>query len=203
MGCHSLPSKDPVLVQIVNAALGESAQRSGHWLACRPGCSQCCVGVFAINQLDAARLRKGLAILETHDPERAARIRTRAEDAVARLSPEFPGDPMSGVLDESPEAAQRWNDFAPDEPCPVLDPQTGTCELYESRPILCRTFGPPIMSEGDLGVCELCYEGATDEQIAACEMHPDPENLEAALLKEYETETGLRGETIIAFALVR
>ena len=203
MGCHSLPSKDPVLVQIVNAALGESAQRSGHWLACRPGCSQCCVGVFAINQLDAARLRKGLAILETQDPERAARIRKRAEDAVARLSPEFPGDPVSGVLDESPEAAQRWNDFAPDEPCPVLDPQTGTCELYESRPILCRTFGPPIMSEGDLGVCELCYEGATDEQIAACEMHPDPENLEAALLKEYETETGLRGETIIAFALVR
>jgi Fe-S-cluster containining protein len=203
MPCHSVPSGDQALVQIVDAALADSARRSGKWLACRPGCSQCCMGVFAINQLDALRLRNGLAQLELHDPPRAARVRERARQAVARLSPEFPGNPATGVLDDSSEAAQRWNDFAPDEPCPALDPATGTCELYESRPLLCRTFGPPIMDEGDLGVCELCFDGATDEQIAAAEMHPDPNNLEAALLKEAETTTGLRGETIIAFALTR
>jgi Fe-S-cluster containining protein len=203
MACSSLPTRDQQLVQIVNAALADSAQRSGPWLACRPGCCQCCTGVFAINQLDVLRLRKGLEELETKEPERASRIRARAHDAVARLSAEFPGDPKTGLISESPEMKQRWNDFAPDEPCPVLDPQTGTCELYESRPILCRTFGPPIMDEGDLGVCELCYEGATDQQIAACEMHPDPENLQAALLKEAESTTGIRGETIIAFALGR
>jgi Fe-S-cluster containining protein len=185
----------------VNAALADSARRSGSWLACRPGCSQCCVGVFAINQLDVARLRKGLTELEAKEPERAARIRRRAHQAVARLAPEFPGDPATGWLDQSPEARQRWNDFAPDEPCPVLDPQTGTCELYDSRPILCRTFGPPVMEEGDLGVCELCFEGATDEQVAACEMRPDPDNLEAALLREMEKTSGASGETIIAFAL--
>lgn len=191
------------MVQIVDAALADSAQRSGKWLACRPGCSQCCIGVFAITQLDALRLRHGLAQLELTDPRRAARVRERAGQAVARLSPEFPGDPATGVLDSSPEAAQRWNDFAPDVPCPALDPATGTCEVYEFRPILCRTFGPPIMDEGDLGVCELCFDGATDEQIAAAEMHPDPDNLEATLLKELESTTGLRGETIVAFALTR
>jgi Fe-S-cluster containining protein len=161
--------------------------------------------VFAIGPLDAIRLRKGLAELELLAPERAARVRERALDAVARLSPEFPGDPASGLLDESneKEAKQRWNDFANHEPCPVLDPETGTCELYASRPITCRTFGPPIMSEGELGVCELCFDGATDEEVAACEMHPDPNNLEAALLKELESTAGARGETIIAFALVR
>ena len=31
-------------------------------------------------------------------------------------------------------------------------------------------FGPPVRSEGGLGVCELCYHGASDQQIAACEM---------------------------------
>ena len=58
------PARDQQLIQIVDAALADAFQKSSKWLACRPGCSQCCVGVFAINQLDAIRLRKGLAELE-------------------------------------------------------------------------------------------------------------------------------------------
>ena len=190
-------------MQIVNAALADAFQRGGKWLACKPGCAQCCVGVFAISQLDAARLRKGLAELELKDPARAARVRSRTLEVVARLSPEFPGDPATGVLSESDEYVDKWNAFANDEPCPVLDPETKTCDLYEHRPILCRTFGPPVKSEGELGVCDLCFEGATEEEIAACEMIPDPQNLEATLRKEHEAATGTGGETIVAFGLVR
>jgi Fe-S-cluster containining protein len=193
------------LIQIVDAALADTVRRSGKWLACRPGCSHCCHGVFAINQLDALRLRNGLAETGKKDPERAARIRKRALDTVTRLSPEYPGDPATGLLDEADddEDCKRWDEFANDEPCPVLDPATGTCELYEFRPVMCRTFGPPLMSEGDLGVCDLCFDGATEAEIAACEMKPDPDNLEAVLLEELEKTTGAHGETIIAFALVR
>jgi Fe-S-cluster containining protein len=118
-----------------------------------------------------------------------------------RLSPEFPGDPTTGVLNEGEEAEQQFADFANDEPCPVLDPQTGLCELYESRPMTCRVFGPPVRSEDGLGVCELCFRGATDQEIAACEMKPDPDDLESRLLKEVEERTGKSGRTIIAFAL--
>jgi len=193
------------LVQIIDAALAEAVEKSGKWLACRPGCSQCCVGVFAINQLDAIRLRNGLAELEARDAERALRIRKRALDAVARLSEDYPGDPITGVLDEddTDEAAKRWDDFGNSETCPVLDPETGTCELYESRPVICRTFGPALKSDGDLGHCELCFVGATEEEVIASEMHPDPDNHEAALLEELQRTTGASGETIIAFALVR
>jgi Fe-S-cluster containining protein len=203
MPCASLPSRDQALVQIVDAALADAARRSGKWLACRPGCAQCCVGVFAINQLDATRLRNGLATLELRSPERAARIRERARDAVARLSAEFPGDPETGLLDHSKEAAQRWNDFANDETCPALDPETKTCEVYEFRPITCRVFGPPVKEGDDLAVCELCFDGASDEQVEACEMYPDPDNLEAVLVKELEAKSGTVGETIIAYALAR
>jgi hypothetical protein len=34
-------------------------------------------------------------------------------------------------------------------------------------------------------------------------MHPDPENLEGALVEELQKNTGECGETIVAFALVR
>ncbi len=197
------PSRgDQKLVQIVDAALVEATERSGKWLACRPGCTQCCIGVFSINQLDAFRLRRGLAELEKLEPARAARIRERARTSVARLAAEFPGDLVSGVLDEGEEAEQRFADFANDEPCPVLDPETGYCELYESRPLTCRVFGPPVRSEEGLGVCELCFQGASDKEIAACEMKPDPDDLEARLLAQLEKDTGKRGNTIIAFCLV-
>jgi Fe-S-cluster containining protein len=196
-----LPSRDQKLIQIVDSALADATRRSGAWLVCRPGCTQCCIGAFAINQLDALRLRRGLANLHERDPDRAARIRQRARESVARLSPEFPGDPVSGLLHEGEEAEEQFADFANEEPCPVLDPQTGLCELYESRPMTCRVFGPPVRSEDGLGVCELCFQGASDKEIVACEMKPDPDDLESRLLKQLEKSTGKRGGTIIAFCL--
>jgi Fe-S-cluster containining protein len=198
MSLRRLPAADGVLIQIVDAALADAARRSGEWLVCRPGCTQCCVGVFAINQLDAVRLQQGLADLEKTDPLRAGRIRLRARDSIRR-SAEFPGNAKTGVLDEGPEAEDRFAAFANDEPCPVLDPETGLCDLYDARPMTCRTFGPPVRSEGGLGVCELCFHGASDEQIAACEMVVDPDDVESKLLGKLTQ--GPRGQTIVAFCV--
>jgi len=172
--------EDWQLIQIVDAALAEATRRSGSWLLCRPGCAQCCLGEFSITQLDAERLRRGLADLHAREPQRAARVRQRAHELVARLTP-----------------------MADDEPCAALDPETGTCDLYAARPIMCREFGPPGRCEsGDLGVCELCFEGATEAEIAACEVEFDPEGLEAALLTELQEKTDRHGETTVALALV-
>jgi Fe-S-cluster containining protein len=200
-----VPAADQQLVQIVDAGLVDAARKSGPWLVCRPGCTQCCIGPFPISQLDAARLRQGLQQLEASDPVRAAHVRDRADASAARLSPGFPGNPATGILAEDEEAEALFARFANDEPCPALDPDTGMCDLYAARPMTCRTFGPPVRSgsEGGLGVCELCYRGASDEEIAACEMVPDPANLEESLLREVEEKTGQRGSTIVAFCLRR
>lgn len=199
----SLPATDQKLIQIVDAALAETARKSGDWLACRKGCTQCCYGPFAISQLDAMRLRKGLADLKASDPPRAAQVRKRAKQAVARLAPDFPGNAESGILFDDEDAEARFADFANDEACPALDPATGTCDLYSARPMTCRTFGPPVRSgpENGLGVCELCYHGATEQQVAACEMVPDPDDLEQKLIAEAEKKSGKRGNTIVAFCL--
>lgn len=196
-------SGDRKLIQIVDSALAEAAEKSGDWLACRPGCTQCCIGAFAINQLDAMRLQRGLRALESHDPQRAAKIRKRARESVARLSADFPGDPETGLLHETEDARHRFETFADNEPCAVLDPHTGLCELYDSRPMTCRVFGPPVRSEDGLGTCELCFQGATDAEVAACEMVPDPDDMESELLKNVENETGRSGDTIIAFCLAQ
>ncbi len=206
MSLQRLPIGDGELVHIVDAALAEATRRSGEWLACRPGCTQCCVGVFAINQLDAVRLQRGLARLKNTDPQRARCILQRAQASVERLSAKFPGDAKTGVLvaeifEEGSDAEKHFKEFANEEPCPVLDPKTGLCDLYEARPMTCRTFGPPVQTEGGLGVCELCFQSATDAEIAACEMVVDPDNMESRLVEKLEKTRGPRGRTIVAFCI--
>lgn len=188
---------DRELIQIVDGVMAEAERRSGAWLACRPGCFQCCIGPFPITQLDALRLQEGLADLGAQDPERAVRVRTRAEASVARLRREFGANPVAQVL-EIEEAAE-------DELCPALDPESGLCELYAARPITCRTFGPAVRLSSAteahaVGVCELCYQGASDAQIAACEVEIDTRR-EQEMVAALEDSTGLRDDTLVAFAL--
>lgn len=190
------------LVQIVDAALADAARRSGAHLVCRPGCTQCCVGVFAISQQDAARLREGLAHLSQTDAPAADRIRHRVAASVARLEFSFPGDPGTGILAEDCEAEATFESFGNDEVCPVLDPVTGTCDLYSARPVLCRTFGPPMRdADGNLAACELCYTSAALEEIEACEVDPAIPVIEESSNKAFNAEHGVCGETIVAFAL--
>lgn len=193
---------DRALLQIIDSAHAEAARKSGVWLACRPGCSQCCIGVFPISQLDVRRLQTGLEDLNQDDPARAARVVARARESVERLRGEFPGDALTGLLTETDEAEARFEGFANDEPCPALDPETQTCDLYASRPMTCRVFGPAVRGEGGaVGACELCYEGASDEEIANCAVEMDPDDTESPLTAKLEAETGVRGTTIVAWCL--
>ena len=194
------------LVQIVDTAVADAYQRGGPHLVCHPGCSQCCIGVFPIAHEDAARLREGLTSLEQSDPEKAARIHARVQQSLTRLDPWFPGDRTTGILAEDYESVILFEEFANDEPCPVLDPHHGTCDLYEHRPILCRTFGPPMRSAGDngevnLATCELCFIHATTEEIAACELDPTIPAQEEASNQAFNTAHNLHGQTLIAYAL--
>jgi Fe-S-cluster containining protein len=135
------------------------------------------MGSFPITQLDARRLRQGLAELEANDPGRASNVRERATRAAG--------------------------DAGDDEPCPALDPETGLCDLYTARPITCRVFGPPMrLSDGPVGLCELCFQEASEEEIAACATEIPACELEAELLCDLEAATGSHGDTTVAQALL-
>ena len=199
-----LPKGDSELVQIMDAAFSDAAQRAGAWLVCRAGCTQCCFGTFAINALDARRLRAGMEALRIQNPALAAEVEQRAQAWIAEFAGDFPGDAKTGILGDSEKEQERFEEFANDAACPALDPATGRCTVYAWRPMTCRVFGPPVrMGEGDaLGHCELCFEGASEAEVAACEMDV-PHELEDKLRLETEQAMGTKGETIVVFALLR
>lgn len=196
---RTLAAADRRLLEVVGSALAKAAERAGGRLACRPGCTECCHGPFPINRLDAWRLRQGLAQLADRDPQRARAVLDRARAQLPVLAENFPGDPDSGTLaEESEEATEALFTRHGALPCPALDPATGRCDLYEHRPLTCRTFGPPVrLGESDLPPCRLCFVGSSTEEVETCRAEPDPHGLEDRLVLGFHDDS----ETLIAFAL--
>jgi Fe-S-cluster containining protein len=198
-----LPARDSELIQIMDASFADATRRAGPWLACKPGCTQCCHGAFAINALDTARLRTGMESLRTTNPALAAHLEQRALHWIANHAADFPGNLATGTLGTTETEQKAFEEFANEAPCPALNPQTGLCDIYEFRPMTCRVFGPPVRVETDepdnntLACCELCFIGATTETIATCEMHV-PHDLESEIIEELNNDA----ETVVAFALL-
>jgi Fe-S-cluster containining protein len=197
-GKTSFARADRRLLQVIGEAMADAERRADDRLACRPGCTECCHGPFPVNDLDAERLRLGLAALRNADPARAAAVRARAGAQIPILTPGFPGDPGTGSLADDEDAADPYFTRHGSLPCPALDPESGVCDLYAHRPLTCRTFGPPVrIGTSDLPPCRLCFVGASAADIETCRVELDPHGVEDRMVRRY----GAEDETLIAFIL--
>jgi Fe-S-cluster containining protein len=124
-------------------------------LQCGRGCSLCCYGLFEIGSGDVPLLADGLAKLH---PKRRTMIVQRAVDIIA--SSKHPN-----LRECSPIEKDAFYARTAAVPCPVLN-ASGECLMYESRPLMCRTFGLPVRNAdryvGD--VCELNFTAASQEE---------------------------------------
>lgn len=194
---------DRDLLGTVEAALSAGARRAGSELACRPGCSECCVGPFPINRLDAWRLAEGMDELRRRDPARAEAVEERARRVVEAGRATFPGDAVKGGLSGVEAAEDAFFDAQSAVPCPALDPATQTCDLYAHRPMTCRTYGLPVaFGSENLPPCRLCFTRSTPEAIESCRVTPDKHGIEAAILNRLRRDGGDDSETIVAYAVL-
>jgi Fe-S-cluster containining protein len=107
-------------------------------LQCGRGCSLCCYGLFEIDAADVPMIADGLAKLHPMRRKKIIRRATEKEQFFDRTAPVA---------------------------CPNLSDR-GECMIYESRPLVCRTFGLPLR-EGDryIGdICELNFNDASSEE---------------------------------------
>jgi Fe-S-cluster containining protein len=188
---------DRALLAAVQDSLSQGERTLQGRLDYGRGCPRCCYGPFPINVLDARRLRRGLAHLAVRDASRAAGIVARAQAQTRRFAEGFPG--AEGRLGPDDTAVEAFCARHAAEACPALSSE-GRCDLYEWRPLACRTFGPPVrIGAQDLPACSWCFAGTPEEadQVVAV---VDPEGREDALLTRIES-AGDAGDTVIAFAL--
>lgn len=200
----TLDAADDALVSRFDESMADAAERAGSLYGCGPGRSRCCRGPFPINFLDAHRLQRGMIALASRDPARAAAVRRRAARVVRRFWKDFPGDPRTGVLAEDEEAKRQFCGRHGALMCPALDGATGRCNVYEWRPLACRSMGPPVSLRGvDLAPCPYCFGPASADDVERCRATPDAERQEDALQAEVEAREGQSGDTLIPFALVQ
>ena len=127
-------------------------------LQCGRGCSLCCYGLFEIGSGDVPVIAEGLARLP---PSRRQKIIRRAQAILESTA-------HPDLRDCSPEEKEAFFDRTSGVACPALS-EAGECEMYEFRPLVCRTFGLPLR-EGERyvgDICELNFTEASQEQKVA------------------------------------
>lgn len=127
-------------------------------LQCGRGCSLCCHGLFEIGPGDVPMIADGLARL--HPMRRRSIIRKAVEMIAANAHP--------NLRECSPIEKDQFFERAASVPCPNLS-DAGECMIYDSRPLVCRTFGLPLRNGDTFSgeVCELNFTAATEEQKRA------------------------------------
>lgn len=137
-------------------------------LACRLGCSLCCHGLFEIGAADVVIIAEGLDRLPK---ERRAAI-------VGRATEIFEDSGHPALREASPEDKEAFFERTSATPCPALD-ESGACMIYDSRPLVCRTFGLPIRNGAEyMGQeCELNFTEAStaDRENAAWDLQWEDE----------------------------
>lgn len=80
----------------------------------------------------------------------------------------FPGDAAAGILDpdRTEEADDAYFEVLADRACPMLDLPSGSCRIYEYRPVTCRTYGFAWSKDGAVihPPCGLNLPGAAAER---------------------------------------
>ena len=196
-----------LLLDEVDSWFTACLQVGGSALACRPGCSACCRGLFDITLLDAWLLKEAFSALAV---ETRIQILKRCQPRLTDFRKRWPELKSPYLLNVFPE--EEWTSMPEEDqtPCPLLDAE-GYCLVYASRPLTCRLHGLPNIDvsgkDFDGTVCTL-HAGdpmGLPEQVLRWQFR-ETFAREVALFKAFTTELtdGTRHEldTFIPLALL-
>lgn len=116
------------LIGVVDELAKRLSARYAAHLTCRAGCSGCCHHHLSVFPVEAATLREAIQSLP---PETQTCLKQQAADVRER---EMRGLPVA---------------------CPMLIDDK--CAVYESRPLICRTQGLPLLMEAEDGAQEVDF----------------------------------------------
>jgi Fe-S-cluster containining protein len=150
-------------------------------LACRPGCSACCRGLFDITLLDAFLLKEGLAGLPG---AMQTQVLERCRSRLPELQQRWPELQPLSLLNALPDDGWTAMPEEDETPCPLLGGD-GLCLLYDYRPMTCRLHGlPNIDLSGEDFSTDFCTLHAGDPHALPADVLRGP--FRAIFTREFE-----------------
>jgi Fe-S-cluster containining protein len=152
-GQGSARSSYDALAEAWEAEFARNRQLHGDRIQCRTGCDACCSQLFQITEIEAAVVSEGVRALA---PDVRARVQARA---MAYL-------PERARLVAQHGMIEGWGSLPPEGTrlaCPALE--SGACQIYTHRPLICRKFGVPLWNPdrpGRVHACELNFKAGEE-----------------------------------------
>lgn len=117
---------------------------------CKEGCHTCCAAYFHVSPVEYSAIRKQI---ETQFPERMDEYKNRAIEQMSYLEKNYKQNydkllkskeviPLSKITDLATACDQLGGDMQ-DKPFPAcifVNVETGHCDVYQSRPFICRFY---------------------------------------------------------------
>ncbi|PEF72929.1 hypothetical protein CON94_23670 [Bacillus pseudomycoides] len=114
---------------------------------CGKGCFNCCYDVFSVSMLEFELLLEEIRIIGIEFAETVFKTALKHLDLLQTSNPEL----YKRLEEDVSFQDKRRVDFKDVDqyqqterfpfPCLLLDEKTGTCTVYDKRPMICRTFG--------------------------------------------------------------
>lgn len=140
------------LEQLVNNHYSKpNAQRP----PCQEGCAECCYQNFTITEIEYKLIAKEL---KTWSKERLDKLYTETFRQLEVIEENYPEVYKNLRTDSTLNNSilRKQYKIMGDSygiPCPLLDTVTGRCEVYNSRPLICRMHGTTYYVPEDYSVC--------------------------------------------------
>lgn len=165
-------------------------------IPCRVGCHACCIGPFPITILDSQRLQEGLKKIPKATQERLQQRASEQIVALEKAYPELARSPFLNHVDDS-QIDHIVSDFS-QVPCPALGTE-GRCEIYEYRPLVCRSMGIPVEENGiTYGACGVqTFVPIKRVPPAQREEEDALASREAETLELFKSSSGCAGEEVL------
>ena len=125
------------LFELCDQAVADVKQNYPKEMVCRKGCADCCHAFFDVSLIEAININRAFNKLDR-----------KQKREIIRNAEKFN------------EQWQKLNNMGTDVSkmrikCPLLSKKHRECQLYQVRPVNCRTYGIPTLFDGSTHVCGL------------------------------------------------
>lgn len=199
--CHSdvhADSRASYLINLnatIDKKVKDFQESTGDIPPCHNGCSNCCYDDFSISEIEFELIMREMKSWNQEDVERVYDIALDQCEEVKKDRPDTWRNLEIFVRGNDGEAFRKQienhgtilrNKF----PCPLLDENTKSCKVYESRPMVCRSYGTTHFKKNNYSSFEVCEYIPDSIEHAKKTPNTDDEQLLAMQFTNLTTPSG-------------